>query len=257
MIVTPDMPDHWKTRLLVDLLGGDELAPVYLIRLWGHCQNQKKCEFDSLPPAAIKAICRFAGDADQIDAAMIESGFMEREGKSATISGWDEHNASLINSWVNGQKGGRPKKPKSTVKEPTETHGLPKQNPSESDREDREDREDKIEKRPPRPPRGMSGFAEFWAEYPKKVGKGAAEKSWKKINPDSDLTALIIGSLSGHMGSDQWRKDGGQYIPNPSTWLNQRRWEDEIEVADRSGRDRAAEVEALMNQDFDPYGGYK
>lgn len=156
MIVTPDMPDHWKTRLLVDLLGGDELAPVYLIRLWGHCQNQKKCEFDALPPAAIKAICRFSGDAAQIDAAMVEAGFLEREGKSAIISGWDEHNASLINSWVNGQKGGRPKKPKETGKESTETHGLPNTNPSESDREDRGEKIDKTDKKNPPPKAKLS-----------------------------------------------------------------------------------------------------
>lgn len=28
--------------------------------------------------------------------------------------------------------------------------------------------------------------------------------------------------------SMQWNKDNGQYIPNPATWLNQKRWEDEI-----------------------------
>lgn len=85
MIIDPDMPDHWKTRMLVDLLGGDELAPIYLIRLWGHCQNRKKCEFDSLPPAAVKAICRFPGAPEALNDALIECGFIERDDKRLIV----------------------------------------------------------------------------------------------------------------------------------------------------------------------------
>ena len=35
--------------------------------------------------------------------------------------------------------------------------------------------------------------------------------------------------------SQQWRKDGGQYIPMPATWLNGRRWEDEAPQAQSQG----------------------
>ena len=67
------------------------------------------------------------------------------------------------------------------------------------------------------------GFAEFWAAYPAKVGKGAAEKAWRKERPDLDA---VLSAIKVQSASDKWRKDGGQYIPNPATWLNQRRWED-------------------------------
>lgn len=68
-----------------------------------------------------------------------------------------------------------------------------------------------------------SGFAEFWIAYPKKVGKGAAEAAWKKHRPDLQtcLAAVAVASRS-----PDWTKDAGQFIPNPATWLNQRRWED-------------------------------
>ena len=68
-----------------------------------------------------------------------------------------------------------------------------------------------------------NGFAEFWIAYPKKVGKGAAEAAWKKHRPSLQicLNAVAIASRSA-----DWTKDGGQYIPNPATWINQRRWED-------------------------------
>lgn len=76
-----------------------------------------------------------------------------------------------------------------------------------------------------KPSREPIGFAEFWDAYPKKVGKGAAEKAWAKCRPD--LTA-VLAAVGFQSASEQWRKDGGQFIPNPATWLNQRRWEDEV-----------------------------
>lgn len=68
-------------------------------------------------------------------------------------------------------------------------------------------------------------FDLFWKAYPKKVGKGAAETSWAraKINGDFDS---VIAALERQKQSEQWQKDGGQFIPNPATWLNQKRWED-------------------------------
>ena len=69
-------------------------------------------------------------------------------------------------------------------------------------------------------------FADFWKAYPNKTGKGAAETAWKKIKAPADTLALILAALAKQKTSDQWRKDGGQYIPNPATYLNQRRWED-------------------------------
>ena len=72
-------------------------------------------------------------------------------------------------------------------------------------------------------------FDRFWKAYPKKVGKGAAEKSFAKYKPDDALTDTMIRSVEAHKHTTQWQRDGGQYIPNPATWLNQRRWEDEVQ----------------------------
>lgn len=73
-------------------------------------------------------------------------------------------------------------------------------------------------------------FAEFWRWYPKKVGKGAAEKAFSRIHGISSLLPVLLASIEAWRKTDQWRKDAGQYIPNPATWLNQRRWEDTIGV---------------------------
>ena len=36
--------------------------------------------------------------------------------------------------------------------------------------------------------------------------------------------------------SDQWTKEGGQFIPHPATWLNGKRWEDELTPAESNRR---------------------
>jgi len=74
-------------------------------------------------------------------------------------------------------------------------------------------------------------FLSFWNSYPNKKGKGNAWKAWKKIKGVNKITEKIIASVVEHKEKDpQWKKDGGQFIPHPSTFLNQARWEDEIEV---------------------------
>lgn len=74
------------------------------------------------------------------------------------------------------------------------------------------------------------GFCRFWAAYPKKKSKGDAEKAWGKIKPDEQLTARIIAAVEQAKTQTEWRKEGGQFIPYPATWLNAKRWEDEAIV---------------------------
>ena len=38
----------------------------------------------------------------------------------------------------------------------------------------------------------------------------------------------MIGAVEAQKQTEQWKRDGGQYIPHPATWLNQMRWEDEL-----------------------------
>lgn len=70
-------------------------------------------------------------------------------------------------------------------------------------------------------------FNEFYSKYPKKVKKQDVKKWFKKNKPSNELFSSMINSLEQFRASKEWQKDGGQYIPYPSTWLNQKRWEDE------------------------------
>lgn len=73
----------------------------------------------------------------------------------------------------------------------------------------------------------MEGFDQFWKLYPRKVGKAPAEKAWKKLKVTPELLGLIATALARQSVSIDWLKSGGQYIPYPSKWLNEKRWEDE------------------------------
>jgi uncharacterized protein YdaU (DUF1376 family) len=69
------------------------------------------------------------------------------------------------------------------------------------------------------------GFASFWSAYPKKTAKPAALKAFraKKINGE---LPQILADIAAKCDSADWQKENGQYIPNPATYLNNRRWED-------------------------------
>lgn len=73
-------------------------------------------------------------------------------------------------------------------------------------------------------------FNQFWEVWPsgKKVKKEGARKSWAKLEPSRELVAKILTAVKIHKESLQWNKDSGDFIPHPTTWLNGRRWEDEI-----------------------------
>ena len=77
-----------------------------------------------------------------------------------------------------------------------------------------------------------SGYTEefevFWAAYPRKVGKRKAWSIWKGLKGNRPAADKLIRILETQKCSDQWQKEGGRYIPHPSTWLGQGRWEDEL-----------------------------
>jgi hypothetical protein len=82
-----------------------------------------------------------------------------------------------------------------------------------------------------------SSFTSFWGFYPKKVGKGEALKAWKKIRNAADILPQILASIQKQKHTEQWTEKNGKYIPHPATWLNGRRWEDEVDVQPTIGNE--------------------
>lgn len=78
----------------------------------------------------------------------------------------------------------------------------------------------------PLPPTGEL-FGEFWAAYPRKVGKANCQKWFEKHKVDRKTLDAMLTSIAYLKTTEQWKKDDGKFIPHPQTWLNGRRWEDE------------------------------
>lgn len=78
-------------------------------------------------------------------------------------------------------------------------------------------------------------FDRWWQMYPRHVGKKAARTKFfailKKSNEDhTKLVEKMISAVYEQERKLEWSKDRIQYIPHPLTWLNQGRWEDEVEA---------------------------
>ena len=80
------------------------------------------------------------------------------------------------------------------------------------------------------------GFQSFWSAYPRKTAKKPAQAAFMKLKPDEELLNKMLEALKQQLKTDQWTRDGGQYIPHAATWLNQRRWEDEIPTGGKTGK---------------------
>ena len=70
-------------------------------------------------------------------------------------------------------------------------------------------------------------FDQFYDLYPRKEKKHEALKAFLKISPDEPLFKKMLAALVVARESEQWRKEGGKFIPLPTSWLNGKRWEDE------------------------------
>ena len=72
-------------------------------------------------------------------------------------------------------------------------------------------------------------FEGFWRFYPRGEGRQAAIRAWDKLQPDDTLIATIGQALTVQKASPEWQAGVG--IPYASTYLNQRRWTDEVRAA--------------------------
>lgn len=93
------------------------------------------------------------------------------------------------------------------------------------------------EKNPPTPRKRGSvsgfppGFETFWDAYPRKVGKDAAAKAFAKRRFTVEQLAAVVAAVETQRRCEAWTREDGRFIPHPSTWLNEGRWQDEISSA--------------------------
>lgn len=71
-------------------------------------------------------------------------------------------------------------------------------------------------------------FAVFWAIYPKREGKEAAARAWLKAVKIADAETITEGARTA---AALWNAENRErkFIPQPATWLNGGRWQDETQ----------------------------
>lgn len=102
------------------------------------------------------------------------------------------------------------------------------------------------QKQIPAPKKTNDGFEDFWKAYPKKKAKGTAEKAFEKAIKKTDLQT-ILNAIEIQKTTAEWKKDSGQYIPYPATWLNAECWNDEVITVGKD--DGVTDLDELRKRD--------
>jgi len=77
-------------------------------------------------------------------------------------------------------------------------------------------------------------FENFWSQYPKKVGKLTAKRSWEKLSLDNQQKALE--AIVEHRKYWVAKGTDWEFIPHASTWINQERFEDELVIEQKENK---------------------
>lgn len=144
--------------------------------------------------------------------------------ESDTLMGWEKRQVARedgaserAKAWREAKKQAKPAETNATERNRTQAER--KQTP------DKDKDKDKNTNTVDQP----DGFDSFWSAYPKKVGKPAALKAFRSARINGHLPE-VLADIEDKAGSEAWTKAGGQFVPNPATYLNQRRWEDQIDA---------------------------
>lgn len=71
-------------------------------------------------------------------------------------------------------------------------------------------------------------FESFWKQYPRKVAKRAAQAAFSRLTKDEQSNA--VEAVEQHVKYWQLKDTSTEFIPHAATWLNQGRWEDELDM---------------------------
>ena len=80
------------------------------------------------------------------------------------------------------------------------------------------------------------GFEKFWQHWPKerRVKKYLSRQKFLKLVTSEESFDKLLAWIAHEKQSEQWRDP--RFIPHPTTVLNQRRWEDEVEQSAQASR---------------------
>jgi len=257
---------HPKTKKLARLLGVSLPAAVgHLHYLWWWALDfAQDGVLDKYDAEDIADAMQWEGDADQLVEALLSSGYIDDTDDSLVVHDWHDYAGKLLE---------RRAKDRARKRAATEASDSPQDFRRNSNGTDEEGEEtpsasfvtvpnstipnhtlhdrtlpDSTETTSEAQTLQERRFTEFWQAYPKKVGKASCLKAWKKLKPTTELFDHIMTSLGSQKHSEQWQREGGRFIPNPLTWLNQGRWDDEPVETSGAAAQTATGTSGMLNK---------
>lgn len=94
-------------------------------------------------------------------------------------------------------------------------------------------------------------FNLLYDSYPKKRGKEAAKRKYIQMHGKIPPVDELIRIVEEWKKTEDWTKQNGQFIPLPATWLNQRRWEDELPYRKKTERELVEEYAAQRRKEME------
>ena len=195
-------------------------------------------------PRDIHEACRLVRAASKQEQAAVAT--VLNEFFSLEADGWRQKRCDeeilVVTSRIsaartNGTKGGRPRKPSNNptiiLDNPAITQPFFLDNPDESSPTSNLQPPTTRREDPPYPQKGgvrnfPPGFDRFWEAYPRKTAKPAAMKAFVRVKVDDITLKSMLAAIDSQCRGEQWQRDSGKFVPHPATWLNNRRWEDQL-----------------------------
>lgn len=150
-----------------------------------------------------------------------------RTGEAPRLTGGERHVFPLIRAEIDRQRNQWAFDQNLTQFDPGQMHAK-----KEREEERKERSKEKKEEEKEKAILADRAFDAFWAAYPRKVKKKEARKKFQAVFPKKVSLETLLSALEAHKGSEQWMDV--KFIPHPSAWLNQERWEDELPNQDHS-----------------------
>jgi hypothetical protein len=258
--VAVSLPTHPKSIKLMRRCG--DRAFYCLIRFWAYvAQNRPAGDLSGLDADDIEIAAGWTGQCSELYQALLELRFIEKTESGLMVHDWDDHNGYASHAEDRAEKArkaaekrwnARNKDKTQECSEHTQallndaTSNAPSPTPTPTPSPNPDPTPNPVPST-----KKVSSYSQsfelFWSEYPRKVGKDAAYKAWQQIGKKNKATVTeIMEAIKKQDASAHFVFDGKVCVPNPATWLNQGRWNDEITTrADDDGFDREAYVRQL------------
>lgn len=220
-------------RLYVEMIDDEKIRLLAFEDRWHYvailcCKGAGILDTDDAAPLLRRKLCVKLGLAARELEAMAdrlaELGLIDPV--TFQPAGWDGRQFISDTDPTAAERKRRQRERDRVKQQPSDVSRVTVTNVTRTDTDTEEDSKAEDQKHSAQP--SASRFEDFWSVYPKKVGKKPALTKWQARKLDAVADRLIHDVLTRASSDDGWLRG---YVPDPCTYLNQDRWEDDLRTA--------------------------